>query len=146
MHVPADRRILVATTVAALGVSLAGKFLTDALLTTHVPLLGTFFGLTPAHNPGIAFGLTFPPIIQVFLITIALLLVLMAAFREGNTPLMQGGFGLILGGALGNLVDRASDGQVTDMIQVGTFPVFNLADSCITIGVILVLLLSFRLR
>jgi signal peptidase II len=52
----------------------------------------------------------------------------------------QAGFGLILGGALANVVDRFPDGLVTDMIQVGAFPVFNVADSCITVGLGLLLL------
>lgn len=47
--------------------------------------------------------------------------------------------GLQLGGALGNLIDRLMQGYVTDFISIGTFPVFNVADSSITIGVILLL-------
>ncbi len=53
--------------------------------------------------------------------------------------------GLQLGGALGNLIDRLTLGQVTDFISVGTFPVFNLADASITIGVA-VLLLGMLIR
>jgi signal peptidase II len=48
--------------------------------------------------------------------------------------------GLQLGGALGNMIDRIWHGQVTDFISVGTFPVFNIADSSITIGVIVLLI------
>jgi signal peptidase II len=48
--------------------------------------------------------------------------------------------GLQMGGALGNMIDRTSQGQVTDFISVGIFPVFNLADACITIGVMVLLL------
>ena len=48
-------------------------------------------------------------------------------------------FGLIIGGALANIADRLPDGLVTDYIQVGTFPVFNLADSCITVGAVLLI-------
>jgi signal peptidase II len=47
---------------------------------------------------------------------------------------------LQLGGATGNLVDRVSRGHVTDFISVGSFPVFNIADSCITIGVFVLVL------
>ena len=48
--------------------------------------------------------------------------------------------GMQLGGALGNLVDRlVRDGRVTDFISIGTFPVFNVADSCITVGTILLI-------
>ncbi len=53
--------------------------------------------------------------------------------------------GLQLGGAVGNLTDRLTMGKVTDFISIGTFPVFNLADASISIGVV-VLLLSVWLR
>lgn len=48
--------------------------------------------------------------------------------------------GLQLGGALGNLVDRLQHGYVTDFVSVSTFPVFNVADSAITMGVVILLL------
>ncbi len=48
--------------------------------------------------------------------------------------------GLQLGGAAGNLVDRLSMGRVTDFISIGNFPVFNIADSAISIGVVVLLL------
>lgn len=47
---------------------------------------------------------------------------------------------LQLGGAVGNLIDRLTQGYVTDFISIGTFPVFNVADSCITIGAVLLVL------
>jgi signal peptidase II len=46
---------------------------------------------------------------------------------------------LQLGGAIGNLIDRLSQGYVTDFISVGSFAVFNVADACITLGVIILL-------
>jgi signal peptidase II len=48
--------------------------------------------------------------------------------------------GLQLGGALGNLIDRLTQGYVTDFISVGTFPVFNVADASISIGVAILIL------
>ena len=48
--------------------------------------------------------------------------------------------GLMLGGAIGNLIDRFTQGYVTDFISVGSFPVFNVADSCVTVGVGLLVL------
>lgn len=60
------------------------------------------------------------------------------------------GLGLVMGGAVGNLVDRATrgegllDGKVVDWIQVPNFPVFNVADTALTVGVGLVLLSAFR--
>jgi signal peptidase II len=70
------------------------------------------------------------------------------AFRTAQSVYAQVGFGMIIGGALGNVLDRMRDGMVTDFFQVGTFPIFNVADSCITIGVIVLLLemVLFRSR
>ncbi len=59
---------------------------------------------------------------------------------EANDWTLKLAMGLQLGGAAGNLVDRLRVGKVTDFISVGTFPVFNVADSSITIGVIVLLL------
>ncbi len=64
---------------------------------------------------------------------------------EEDDWLLRLALSLQLGGALGNLVDRLTVGHVTDFISVGNFPVFNVADSCITVGAIL-LFLSVWLR
>jgi signal peptidase II len=50
--------------------------------------------------------------------------------------LIRLGLGLYLGGALGNLIDRLRQGYVTDFISVGYFPVFNLSDACVSLGVV----------
>ncbi len=50
-------------------------------------------------------------------------------------PLMRLGLAFMLGGAVGNLIDRVKDGEVVDFIKVPNFPAFNVADSAITIGV-----------
>lgn len=139
-----ERRLFLLSAALALTLSLVGKFLADAWLDERVAIIGTSVGLVYALNPGIAFGLTFTPIVQTFLIGAALLLVLWAALKERGTPLAQTGFGLIIGGAVGNLLDRLFDGMVTDMFQVGTFPVFNVADSCITIGAALLIVSGLR--
>ncbi len=108
-----------------------------------VPVLGQFLRLTLVHNTGAAFGL-FPgsrlPFILVSVLAIAVVLYLFArdAYRSlANRVLL----GCILGGALGNLVDRIRWGRVVDFIDVGVgsirWPVFNVADSAVTLGVIL---------
>ena len=53
---------------------------------------------------------------------------------------VAGTSGLLLAGAVGNMIDRIRFGFVTDFIAVGRFPVFNVADSCVTVGVALMLL------
>ncbi len=108
-----------------------------------VAVLGNFLRLTLVHNTGAAFGL-FPgsrlPFIMVSVLAIGVVLYLFArdAYRSlANRVLL----GCILGGALGNLVDRIRWGRVVDFIDVGIgtvrWPVFNVADSAVTLGVIL---------
>lgn len=128
------------TAVVSAVLSLLAAFAAEAWLTDRIPVLGSFAGFVLAHNPGIAFSIKLPPVVQEVLIVIALLLVGWTAVRSSRTSLDRIGFGLVLGGAVANLIDRFLDGLVTDYIQVGTFPVFNLADSCITVGVGLVVL------
>jgi signal peptidase II len=108
-----------------------------------ISVLGDFIRLTLVHNTGAAFGL-FPgsrvPFIVVSVVAIAVVLYLF--FREtyrsvANRILL----GCILGGAIGNLIDRVRLGYVVDFIDVGfgtaRWPVFNAADSAVTIGVLL---------
>lgn len=128
------------TVGAAFLSAFAAKLLADQFLIERVPILGSFAGLTPSLNPGIAFGVTFPGPVQAVIIPVALVVILIVALSTMKSPLHALGFGLIIGGAFGNLLDRVPDGVVTDFFQVGAFPVFNVADSWITIGVAVLLL------
>ena len=113
------------------------------LLGQPVPILGDFVRLTLVHNTGAAFGL-FPgsrlPFILISILAIAVVLYLFArdAYRSLVNRVL---LGCILGGAVGNLVDRIRWGRVVDFIDVGAgsirWPVFNVADSAVTLGVIL---------
>ena len=65
--------------------------------------------------------------------------------REPARPLAWVPTGLLVGGALGNLIDRVRQGSVTDFLKVPHWPAFNLADAAITVGVVaLVLALEMR--
>ena len=123
--------------------SCLGKYVADTFLIHRIALLGSWVGLVRTTNPGIAFGILLPPPLQTFAVPVALLLVLFLAWRTAHIPLQQAAFGLIAGGAAANILDRVGDRVVTDFIQVGSFPVFNIADSCITIGVFLLLTEAF---
>lgn len=131
--------MLVITTVVSLILSLIGKLLADSFLTSSVPILGSFVGFQYATNSGVAFSITFPGPLQTVLITVALLAIIWAG-TQAKTQLSKIAFGMIIGGALGNIADRFQDGLVTDFFQFGTFPIFNVADSFITIGVFLLVL------
>jgi signal peptidase II len=95
--------------------------------------------ITLAHNRGIAFGLAGGAGVALVAVTALALCVVGALFWQNPTrPGMWVGVGLLCGGALGNLADRVRAGVVTDFIEVPHWPPFNLADTAITVGVILV--------
>lgn len=94
------------------------------------------------NNTGAAFGM-FPQGSLVFTI-IAILVTLAIIYYFPQVPrserALRIALGLQLGGALGNLISRLTVGAVTDFISLGTFPVFNVADSSISIGVAVLLI------
>ena len=77
---------------------------------------------------------------------LAVLAIFWYSFREQAvaSPLVRVAFGAIAGGAIGNIVDRFHYGYVVDFIDLRWWPVFNVADSCITIGVALLLFVSLQ--
>jgi signal peptidase II len=136
--------LLPLTTGLAFILSYAFKLIGDAYLTERVTVWGNFIALQLAHNDGVAFSVRLGDMIQLPLIVLALGFVVYLAYHSERTKLNHMGFGLIMGGALGNIVDRIPDGLVTDFVRVGSFPVFNVADSCITVGVVILLLEMLR--
>ncbi len=93
-----------------------------------------------AENPGVAFslGASAPAWVVSTVTTLAVVVLAVMAMRGTLHP--PAAAGLLLGGGLGNLVDRLQDGTVTDMIDFGWFPSFNVADIALNVGVGLVLL------
>jgi signal peptidase II len=101
-----------------------------------------FFGLdlTNTRNSGVAFGaFEGGGLVVAILIGISLALLVGYFALNHDMPLLWLPVGLLLGGALGNLADRARDGAVIDFIDPVAWPAFNLADSCIVVGVFLLL-------
>ncbi|MCF7844922.1 MAG: signal peptidase II [Kiritimatiellales bacterium] len=126
--------ITVALSIAG-GVGAA--LLADTFLAERFAIIGALVGFEYSLNEGIAFGVRIPGFMQFVLIIAALFFVIWYAIKEAKTKLSQIGFGLILGGGAANIIDRLIDGYVSDFFQVGIFPVFNVADSCITIGIVI---------
>jgi signal peptidase II len=96
------------------------------------------FGLTLAHNQGVAFGLASGS--DAPLVAFALAALAFVGFILHRNPTLPGiwvAAGLISGGALGNLADRLRAGAVADYVEIGSWPPFNLADVAITAGVVL---------
>ena len=106
-----------------------------------------------APNPDTAFsllahlGVPKSPALLLGLAIAALLAVLVAwavAWRKGASTLQHAGFALVVAGALGNVVDRAIRGYVVDFIHIGPWPIFNVADIVVVVGVGLLLLASWH--
>ncbi|HEV2529799.1 MAG TPA: signal peptidase II [Thermomicrobiales bacterium] len=107
-------------------------------------LLGDWLGLSYVENRGAAFGafVGYGAILSVIAIGVVSGAGLIYARVLAPTIWLATGLGMVIGGALGNITDRVRLGFVVDFVAVGTFPRFNVADSAITIGV---LLLAWRL-
>jgi signal peptidase II len=109
-----------------------------------LPVLRGIIHITLVHNTGIAFGLFRDQgivFIIIPVIAIGLLIYNIYYYRRFEHQISELyilGFSLILGGAFGNLVDRICYGYVIDFIDLRVWPVFNIADSAITIGALII--------
>jgi signal peptidase II len=105
----------------------------------------SFLSLERTSNTGVAFGLAsdVPPVVLA-LVASAIVLLLLILGNRLRWPGSSLAIGLVLGGALGNLVDRILRGSVVDFIAVPYWPTFNLADAAITVGVVVLLVGSLR--
>ena len=127
-----------ALTIAVVAVDQATK----ALIRANVDIGsrdGVFPGLEIVHvrNRGVAFGLFSDGGLLLVAIGVASVVALLAFFvTHSRRPLVWLPTGLLLGGAAGNLIDRTRQGFVTDFIDPVLWPAFNVADTCITIGVL----------
>jgi signal peptidase II len=124
----------------------AAKALVEAHLVPgqQVDVLGPI-GLTLSHNEGVAFGLASgsdAPLIAFAALALAFVGIVLA--RNPGAPGMWVAAGLIAGGALGNLADRLRAGAVTDYVEIGSWPPFNVADAAITAGVVLLAVIFVR--
>ena len=143
---PANRRVIVLAAAAAIAaIDLGAKAWAQASL----PMEGYEAGpvdLRLAYNPGVAFSLAArAPAAAVIAVT-ALVTAVLAVFVWRSAPtatrLRLAAFAAVLGGAIANLADRAADGVVTDYLHSGWWPTFNLADTAIVSGAVLLVLSS----
>ena len=107
---------------------------------TEVSVIGQFVGITNVRNSGAAFGFA-PAFAIIFLVASALVAIGLVVYVARNPGDLRSDavLGLIMGGTLGNGFDRIVYGTVTDFVNVHFWPVFNVADSAISIGVVLLL-------
>ncbi|WP_068622106.1 signal peptidase II [Paenibacillus tuaregi] len=123
---------------------------TKLQLNELIPVIGDFFVITSHRNRGAAFGILENQ--RWFFIVITVIVVLaivwyMQKIKGNANKLLPTALALVLGGAIGNFLDRALNGEVVDFLMFNfgsyTFPIFNIADSCIVVGVALIVLDSF---
>lgn len=105
---------------------------------TEVPVIGNLVGITNVRNSGAAFGFA-PAGATLFLLAsiVVSIGIVVYVVRNPGTTWNDAVLGLILGGTVGNGFDRIVYGTVTDFVNVHFWPVFNMADSAISIGVVL---------
>ena len=117
------------------------------------PVIQDIFHFTYVTNDGMAFGLSFPGGKHILLVMTILLTGFIVGFlwkeKDGH-PLAKYGLALILSGAIGNLIDRLLYGKVVDFldVMVGNFHwyIFNVADSAVTVGMVLFIIHSFLIE
>ncbi|MGB2813821.1 MAG: signal peptidase II [Dehalococcoidales bacterium] len=130
---------------------LSKAWIRSSLPEGHTMLRLGFFRITHVHNTGAAFGL-FPDqslVLTIFALIASAVILFFVVYGYRYYPWLGSTaitlvLGMVLGGTVGNLVDRFRFGYVTDFIDFGYWPVFNIADSAVTIGVILFVLLLLR--
>lgn len=151
--------IFVATIVVVMLVDQVTKFYVVSHFSLHemVPVVPGFFNLTYIRNPGAAFGfLAGAPaafrgcfFALVTLVAVGLILYYLIAHKVGDLLLLLP-LGMILAGALGNMVDRFRFGEVIDFLDfsLGSYhwPAFNVADMAISIGAAILVVEMFRRR
>jgi len=104
-----------------------------------------FVKLVHVQNRGVAFGFLGRGGWPVLLVTAAALALLVGYFaRHPERPLLWLPTGLLLGGALGNLLDRLREGHVTDFVHLPHWPAFNVADIAVTLGVVILVFVLER--
>ena len=115
-------------------------------LNESIPIIKNIFHLTYVNNTGSAFSFFqgYNLFFIIFSIAVIAAIVYYIIKIKENEKLMQFAAGLLLGGTIGNLIDRIYIGSVTDFLDFRIWPIFNIADSAVTISVILLVFLLWK--
>ena len=107
-----------------------------------IPVINGIFHITLVHNRGAAFGLfqAYSGVFVVLSIIVASLILYLNYRWVNKGALVTCVLALIVGGAIGNLIDRLRLGYVVDFLDFRVWPVFNIADSAISIGTIILII------
>ncbi|TDM03948.1 signal peptidase II [Macrococcus carouselicus] len=110
-----------------------------------VPVIGDILEITSHRNHGAAWGMLQNQMVFFYIITLVVLAALIYFYRNEAPfkPVMQLGLTLVSAGAIGNFIDRLFRGNVVDFIDTRIinydFPIFNVADACLTVGVFILI-------
>jgi len=147
--------LLGAITIPVILLDQATKLFVQAHMALYesIAIIPNYLDITYTLNPGAAFSMLAdaPPWLRkMFLLTMACAAIIVLAVmivRAERVSISSVAFALILGGAMGNLIDRAIRGRVIDFMRAHyydlNYPIFNVADSAISIGVALIILTAF---
>ncbi|MFD1813021.1 signal peptidase II [Rhodococcus gannanensis] len=149
-RLPTRMRMLVVIAATVLGLDLVTKVAAVHFIEPGNPIeiVGDFVTLKLIRNPGAAFSMATGMTWLLTLVAIAVVIGVIKIGRTLRSPWWALGLGLVLGGALGNLIDRLFrapgplQGHVVDFVSVGWWPVFNVADSGVVCGAILLVALT----
>lgn len=119
-------------------------------LMEQIPVIEGFFSITSHRNRGAAFGILQNQqwlFISITIVVVFFLLIYIWKLRK-EQPMTAFALSLVLGGALGNFIDRVRTGEVVDFFHfqydVYHFPIFNIADSVIVTGVVILVILTLK--
>src|ERR1700735_5622407 len=147
--------LLGAITIPVILLDQATKLFVQAHMALYesIAIIPNYLDITYTLNPGAAFSMLAdaPPWVrEAFLLTMAgaaIVVLAVLIVRSERVSITSVAFALIMGGAMGNLIDRAIRGRVIDFMRAHyydlNYPIFNVADSAITIGVAMIVLTAF---
>lgn len=144
--------LVAVSAVVAYALDQASKAWAVDALTVGRPreVLGSLLKLQLTHNPGAAFSLGTNSTLVITAIAIGVVIAVLVTARKLRSRGWALAFGLIVGGAVGNLTDRfarppgGGKGRVVDFLQLPHWPIFNVADMAITTAAVLVIVLTLR--
>ena len=119
------------------------------LVSESISIIDNFFRITYALNTGVAFSMIEGYVGFIIIMTVIVIMMIFKYVKNNNISKYEEiGYSFILGGAIGNLLDRVIYGYVIDFLDFNIFgydfPIFNIADSFIVIGVLILGIISFR--
>ena len=132
-------KLISAITILIIIIDQITKFFAKAITNTVI-LIPKVLEFTFVKNTGVAFGL-FKGMQWIMIVLVILIILIIIYFiKDVKNKSLAISLSLILGGAIGNLIDRIVYSNVIDFIKISIWPVFNIADACITVGAILLII------